>query len=316
VTEAKTVFMFAGQGSQYFQMGRSWFEHDPVFREQMLRMDRVVRDATGSSVVDTLYADRKKSDVLDRTSLTHPAIFMVECALARSLIEAGVHPDLTLGASLGTFAAATVAGCISVEEALAAVLHQAIVFERHCEPGGMFAVLDDPSRYNDGCLAGAAEMAAINFSSHFVIAAPRDQFARIESLLLARGATHQRLPVSFAFHSRWIESARIAFEDGTRSLSLKQGSMPFMCCAEARLVQQPLAGHLWRVVRQPIRFMAAIEELERRDTYRYIDVGPASTLATFLKYGLPKRSRSDVYPLLSPYGQEQKNLAALLATRH
>jgi acyl transferase domain-containing protein len=81
-------------------------------------------------------------------------------------------------------------------------------------------------------------------------------------------------------------------------------------------MNQPSAGHLWRVVRQPIRFMAAIQELERADTYRYIDVGPASTLATFLKYGLPKSSRSDVYPLLSPYGQEEKNLAALLATRH
>jgi hypothetical protein len=67
----------------------------------------------------------------------------------------------------------------------------------------------------------------------------------------------------------------------------------------------------WRIVRQPIRFRDTIALLERRGACRYIDVGPGGTLATFVKYGLPAGSRSTTHPILTPFGQDQKNLAAL-----
>jgi len=103
--------MFSGQGSQYFKMGHALFVHDPIFRDWMVRLDGIVRELSGSSVVDALYStDRGKGEIFARTLVTHPAIFMVEYSLAQSLIHANVEPDITLGASLGSFAAAVVAG--------------------------------------------------------------------------------------------------------------------------------------------------------------------------------------------------------------
>src|SRR5215212_6073962 len=112
------VFLFSGQGSQYFQMGRALFETNRTFRTWMTRLDDLARQCSGRSVLDTLYSDRyAKGDPFDRTLLSHQAIFMVEYSLAQTLIEAGVWPDLVLGASLGSFAAASVAEILAVEDA-------------------------------------------------------------------------------------------------------------------------------------------------------------------------------------------------------
>lgn len=315
MANAQTVFLFSGQGSQHFQMGRALFDQEPTFRDSMLRLDGKVRELTGRSVVEALYtAGHPKSATFDRTLLTHPAIFMVEYSLAQCLIRAGVKPDLTLGASLGSFAAATIAGLLAVDDALLAVVQQAKILEAHCKPGGMFAVLADPVLYKEGFLSASTEMAAVNFASNFVVSARREWFAEIENYLRMRDVTYQRLPVSFAFHSQWIEAAQAPFEAFAKSIEFKAGDIPFVCCERAEVVPALSAEHLWSVVRQPIRFGDAIAKVERSGPYRYIDVGPASTLATFLKYSLPSTSKSTLHPIMTPFGQEQKNLAAVVAT--
>src|SRR5687767_4157459 len=98
------VFLFAGQGSQYFHMGRELFERRPDFRAHMEELDAVARAVTGTSVLAALYdPQRAKSDPFAYTPLTHPAIFMVEFALTQLLQNSGWRPDCVLGASLGSF---------------------------------------------------------------------------------------------------------------------------------------------------------------------------------------------------------------------
>src|SRR5262249_39807460 len=161
--------MFSGQGSQYFQMGRALYDDNRTFRAWMMRLDDIARQLSGRSVIETLYSNGKgKGDPFDRTLLTHPAIFMVEYSLAQTLIHASVWPDMVLGVSVGSFAAAAVAGYIGVEDALTSVMRQAIALEEYCEPGGMTAVLADPAIFAESFLSDHSDLAAVNFSSHFV----------------------------------------------------------------------------------------------------------------------------------------------------
>jgi acyl transferase domain-containing protein len=309
---AKTVFMFSGQGSQYFQMGKQLFDTNSVFRDEMLRLDEMARRICGRRVVDAIYASAK-SEVFDRTLLTHPAIFMVEHSLAKCLVHEGVKPDLVLGASLGSFAAATVAGCMDVEHAMAAVIEQALAFEAACPPGAMVAVMADPSLHHESFLHERSELAGVNFHSHFAVSAPAAELGAIEAVLKQRGLMHQRLAVSYAFHSRWIDAARERFSSFMRTVPVSRASVPIVCCERAGTLTGLPDDFFWRVVRHPIRFRDAIAHLERQGPHRYIDVGPSGTLATFVKYGLPKESPSTAHPVLTPYGQDQKNLAALRA---
>jgi acyl transferase domain-containing protein len=307
----KTVFMFSGQGSHYFRMGQDLFEHDPVFRDWMLRLDDLAASLCGERVIDAIYSPRDR-ETFDRTLHTHPAIFMVEYALAQSLLHAGIKPDITLGASLGSFAAATLAGFMRVEDALAAVVQQAAAFEACCDPGGMIAVLTNEATYAEPHLRDRSELAAINFSSHIVVSAPQGHLAQIERSLGERDVVYQRLPVSYAFHSQWIDDARAPFESYMSSIRRSSGTLPLACCREATLLTELPRHFFWRVVREPIRFAATIDALEQRGAHRYIDVGPAGTLATFTKYCLPSDSPSTVHAIMSPFGNERRSMAALL----
>jgi len=309
-----TVFMFSGQGSQYFQMGQALFEQNATFHDSMVRMDGIVRELTGQSVVEALYtAGQSKADSFDRTLLTHPAIFMVEYALAQSLIKEGVKPAIALGASLGSFAAAAVAGLVDADDALLAVIRQASTLEACCEPGGMVAVLGDPALYAEDFLSAHSELAGINFASHFVVSAKQSSFVSIEAGLKARNVTCQRLPVSFAFHSRWIDSARMPFQSFLQSIRYRSSALPLMCCELAAFVTDLPDNYFWNVTRRPIRFREAVAQLEQLGAHRYVDVGPAGTLATFLKYGLPVGSASKVHSIMTPYSRDLQNFSALTA---
>lgn len=307
--------MFSGQGSQYFQMGRELFEKNDIFRRWMVRLDEMAHRSSGHSVIDTLYSgDHRKGDPFDRTLSTHPAIFMVEYSLAQTLIEMGVRPDMVLGASLGSFAAAAVAGFIDVEDALSAAIRQAMAFEECCKPGGMIAVLADPALFGEEFFRCRSELAAVNFSSHFVVSAEGSELATIETELKGRSISYQRLPVSFAFHSRWIDEAKAPFVSFMRSVGRRQNRLPLVCCDQTALVAELPDDYLWNVVRRPIRFRETIARLERQSARQYVDVGPAGTLATFLKYGLAVTTTSTARAILTPYGFDQKNLAAVPAS--
>src|SRR5262245_12483749 len=116
------VFMFSGQGSQYYHMGSRLFANDITFRSRLLELDETVRTITGVSVLASVYDERvSKADVFERLALTHPAIFMIEVALAQTLVDRNLRPAVVVGVSMGAFGAAVIAGCLSPDSALAAV---------------------------------------------------------------------------------------------------------------------------------------------------------------------------------------------------
>jgi len=265
-------------------------------------------------VLSTLYDPaRGKADSFERLLLTHPAIFMIEVALAQALIARKVVPDCTLGASMGTFAAAAVAGCLTAEEALTTLLKQASEVEARCRSGGMIAVLTGCALLHEEDFSHRCDIAAENFSTHCVLSAPQEHLGAIEARLKARGVAHQRLAVGYPFHSRWFEDARDLLLRAERGIAFQRARIPIACCAYASCIERVPEGYFWTVAREPIRFARTIEHLESQGAYRYIDVGPAGSLATFLKHSLRSGSGSRVRSIMSPFGGDLKNLAATAA---
>jgi acyl transferase domain-containing protein len=311
--ERKTVFMFSGQGSHYLQMGRCFFEADPIFRRQMLGLDEMARELTGESVIEALYSgSHAPSTPFDRTRITHPAIFMVEYSMAQALISAGMIPEIVLGTSLGSFAAAALAGRITLEDAMTATVRHALAMEQECASGGMIAIFANPRLYDEEFLSGASDCAAVNFSLHFVVSAPLPQCTNIQNHLSALDIPWHRLAVSHAFHSRWMDQARSHFETFMKSVRFRVGSLPLVCCDRAATLTELHHGHFWDVTRHPIRFPRAIANLERNGPYCYVDAGPSGALATLMKYVLPSASRSTVHAILTPYGRDLENWASLM----
>ena len=308
----KNVFMFSGQGSQYYQMGLGLYQNDPQFRKWMNAFDHIANSLLGLSLVDMIYqADKKVYELFSRTLYTHPAIFMVESALALSLIEKAIKPDYVIGSSLGEFAAAATAGMISYEKALALVIKQADCIERSCEPGGVIAVFEKPELYDKTSLIKTkSELAAISSDTHFVISGSDRDLAAIRRYFKENDILYQTLPVSHGFHSTNIEPALASFYNIMTSESVGTPQIPFISSLYGNEVPHVDHDHFWQIIRRPILFREALTSLNvGANVYNYVDLGPTGTLVNVAKhYHRRQLERSQLFPIMTQYLNEVDNM--------
>jgi acyl transferase domain-containing protein len=306
--------MFSGQGSQYFHMGKALYAANPSFRNYMQQLNEIVQKISGNSVIDTLYSPLNRPNMpFDVTSLSHPAIVMVEYSLARTMINAGCEPDILIGASLGFFSAAAIAGALSIEDALTATLAHATALKAYARSGAMIAILASPTLYEESFLNRYCELSAVNYDSHFAISAEIANCDLIEMELARRKVVFQRIPVEFAFHSSSVDPAASEFAMQVAHLDYRAPTIPLICCAEASARERIDGTTLWDVTRRQIRFADTIRRTEADAPLLYIDLGPAGTLATFVKYLLPATTASRAMPVLTPFGRDVANWDAALA---
>lgn len=304
------IFMFSGQGSHYYQMGKELFEQHPIFRKWMLKLNEIASDMLGESVLDKLYEQTKsKSNLFNQTLYSHPAIFMVEYSLSQIFLEEGIIPDYVLGTSMGEFASAAVAGVMEVDELLIALIKQAQVLETHCQKGGMTAILHQTTLFEEmSPLFNQVELASFNFHSHFVVAGKLESLKNLEGVLSQKNIIYQNLPVSVGFHSSLVEPAMPVYTDFLQQKSYKSPIIPFISCVYAEILSSLPQNYFWEVIRKPIAFQQTVQNLEEKQACIYMDLGPSGTLANFVKYNLAKHSQSKSFPILTPFGQSLANL--------
>ena len=115
VQEPKLMFVFTGQGGQWWAMGRELLDKDPLFRETVEEFDAVFAKLAGWSVVEELRRPERNSRI-HATRITQPAIFAVQIGLLARLRAWGVEPEGVLGHSFGEVAAAYATGALSLRD--------------------------------------------------------------------------------------------------------------------------------------------------------------------------------------------------------
>lgn len=309
------VFCFAGQGSQYYRMGASLLEDQPVFRQWMEAGDALVRHHHGFSLLDEIYgAAADPGRPFDRLAASHPALFLVQYALAKVLIAHGVRPTLLFGVSLGESVAHAVAGMLSFDTALAAVADHPALFTRHCPPGGMVAVLGPPSVHaRSAVLARCTELAGINSDRHFVLAALAADLDPVEAELRRLDLPFQRLPVPFAFHSRFVAAAEQPWRARFAGLRRETPFWPVWsaCLGGPTGPADPDLG--WRIVRQTMNVQATVRALEQNGPALYVDLSPSGTLAALLRQQLGAAAAPRLLSVLSPFGGDADRLGRVLS---
>ncbi|MEB3067723.1 SDR family NAD(P)-dependent oxidoreductase [[Mycobacterium] vasticus] len=139
--QARTAFVFPGQGNQWPGMGADLLGV-AAYRAEADRCDAAFRRAGHASPLSYLCGtDDPDPVVVQAAQFTHAA------ALAATWRHFGVLPDLTVGHSLGEFAAAYTAGMVDLDSAAAAVIARAELTD------------DTPGRYGMAMIALGAEQA-------------------------------------------------------------------------------------------------------------------------------------------------------------
>lgn len=234
--DSATVWLLTGQGAQYYQMGRRLYDANPTFRTWMDRLDEAAADFTGHSIVGMMYDDaRAASEPFEMLTDTHPALFMVQYAMARTLLAEGfAPPDVLLGASLGEFVAAAVAGVVDPATMLFDLIRQAYLSDGHCPGGAMLMVIDDVERFEADAVYAGCELAGVNFARCVVIAGPRARIAAVAEQLGQREIGCQLLPVPVAFHSSAVDAVRVHYEQAWSGRAFAPGTVPIVSCGVVR----------------------------------------------------------------------------------
>lgn len=305
------VFLFSGQGSQHFQMGKELYLSEPVFKQSLLDLDNIVKRLFGYSVISVMYDSKyTKSDKFSDIRYTHPAIVMIEFALSKLLISKGIKPDLVVGTSVGEFASAAVAGVITVEQMIEFVIRQAECILSSCGAGSVIAVLSDFSSIKAaGIDDREIELVSINFENSCVLAGSVRAIKRLRGDLSDRGIACVILPVEYAFHTSLIDPAESHYLSFLKQLTTQPAKVPMMSCVNSQAMNSVNADYFWQIARRPILFRQVITKIESgSNNYTYIDLGPSGTLATYVKYLKKSNSSSEAYSILNMFGQDVKNL--------
>jgi acyl transferase domain-containing protein/acyl-CoA synthetase (AMP-forming)/AMP-acid ligase II/acyl carrier protein len=310
----RVVFVFAGQGSQWWGMGRQLLAQEPTFRAAVERCDAIFRPLAAWSLIDELLSQNDTAR-LDDTDRVQPLVFAVQIGLADLLRAWGVTPQAVVGHSLGEVAAAYVAGALSLEDAVAIVYHRGRLQKRASGHGKMAAV---------GLSADDSDVILRNFAGRVVVAAVNgpqstvwsgDPAALEEALQRVRelDVFHRVLRGQIAFHSAQMEPFGQELVAALAKLKPRAAVVPIV----STVTGQPVAGEsldaaYWdRNLREPVRFASAADTLIAQGYEVFLEMCPHPVLTEPLNQCLRQRGKSG--HVLASLRRGREDRPALLA---
>jgi len=299
------VFMFPGQGSQYVNMGLDLYQSKETFREHVDHCSEILRPLLGLDLRTILYPSEDQSESATRrlveTSLTQPALFVVEYAVARLWMQLGVQPKKMIGHSIGEYVAACLAGVFSLEDALSLVATRGRMMQQ-LEPGAMLTVALAEQEVVP-LLDERLSLAAVNGPQLCVVAGAEEAISEFGERLNKRNIVSHRLHTSHAFHSSMMEPILIEFAAQVRKVKLQSPSIPYVSNVTGNLITAAEAtdANYWsRHLRQTVRLSEGLNLLLKEREQILLEVGPGQSLSMLAKRQLGKDAGHAVLSSLPP----------------
>ena len=297
-TNLRTMFVFTGQGAQWYAMGRELLVTYPIFETSIRDGDFVLRKLGANwSLLEELTRNEDQSR-LRQSQFGQPACTAIQIALVTLLRSFGVIPDAVLGHSSGEIAAAYACGALSLEMAMLVSYRRGLLpVQRN---GAMVSVaLGEGEAEKVVCKLkfGTACVACVNSPSSTTISGDEAAIEELERLLDAAGISNKRLKVDTAFHSQHMQLVAEEYNCSLRDLQsdTPRNSTAFFSSVTGQRKLSGLTNAYWTEnLVSKVRFSEALQrmcEAQRMTSSQgdvssmhvLIECGPHNTLSSFSK---------------------------------
>jgi amino acid adenylation domain-containing protein len=313
--DADVILLLPGRGPAEVSVGARLYQRYAAFRGYV---DEVLAElAPANAALQRKWlADRagQAREVAERAELLNPLLLALSRATALLLMDWGVRPRAVLGHSQGEFAAATVAGALSVRNAAMLTEERGRCEDLLAPAGGML------SAELSWAAAAAYETAAVsraghNSRGHVLFAGLATDIDLLQHRLAADSIEYRRLTHRRPSHTALMAGAAAEFRRTLRFVAWQDPRIPFISTVDGTQlsIDRLAEPDYWiRNLTEPVRFAEALDHAAATwDRPLFLEVGQPVGLAALAAFHLGENERCIAMPALTrKTAEEEEHLLA------
>jgi A-type KR domain-containing polyene macrolide polyketide synthase len=281
--DAGPVFVFPGQGSQWWGMGRELLCSSEVFATAVDECAEALAPHVDCSLHDVLSGEGDP-DLLERVDVVQPALFSMMVALAALWRSYGCEPAAVVGHSQGEIAAAYVAGVLTLEDAARIVALRSKALLKISGRGGMVSVMASADRVGELLepWGDQVSVAAINGPASVVVSGAAGALDELIAHCETEGVRARRVSVDYASHSAHVDDVRDELARVLAPVMPRAAEIPFQSTVTGeRADGAELGPEYWFTnLRRTVRMEDATRALLGGGHRIFVEMSPHPVLGT------------------------------------
>ena len=274
------VFMFPGQGSQYFNMGECLYLENTEFRNTFDELSKIIKSKVNIDIYEIIFNRVNVNDLdLNDTFFTQICLFAVEYSIYKSLAALGIQPTHLVGHSLGELTAAAVSGVFGIEDAIDIILSRGNVLQNG-PSGKMVAVFDTVENVRKLC-NNNIYLAVENGKKQSVLSCSDNAYPGLLQALERHSLKFVALKNNVPFHTPLLKDSLSEFVDILSKINFNAHSIPFLSNCSGDWADNNVSTSLYwtEQVTSQVRFLDNLKRLSELNDAVFIEVGPGQTLS-------------------------------------